>query len=105
VIIEIDPELLMALVNIVDGNVEVLEEGYSAIAVKAVRSAVNGLQVLVGGWCATIEFDDEEEVAVQIATDDPATCGHPRTLDLPGQLMCATCGASHNEDDTWSVWG
>lgn len=50
-----------------------------------------------------IVLADLEPTQNPIATDDPETCQHPRTFDLPGQTMCQTCGASELPDGTWKT--
>lgn len=50
------------------------------------------------------EGEDEDEGEVRVATQNSATCGHPNIYLLSAQTMCSSCGASQNDDESWSVW-
>lgn len=112
-IIDVEPDLMVALVATVNHALDTVialegEPGgdVTRSAMSSAKSAAVSLSILTNGW-----FDDgagsvfgEEEGEDREATRDPATCGHPTTLDLPGQKMCESCGASENPDGSWSVW-
>lgn len=101
-LIDVDPELLMSVVDTIEASLEVLDGDTPSPSLKAALAASRTLTVLVGGYFANTTLDDEE--VEKPATDSPETCGHPRTIELPGQTMCESCGASRNPDSSWSVW-
>ena len=50
------------------------------------------------------EVEGEGEGEMRIATQNSDTCGHPNIYLLSAQTMCSSCGASQNDDESWSVW-
>jgi hypothetical protein len=66
------------------------------LCTRAARAAVAAVTVVAEA------SPDDFALDTPVGTTDPATCGHPETFDLPGQIMCASCGAS-KVGDGWAV--
>lgn len=109
-LIDVDIDLALSLVETVALSLDTLhacidEPGdVRELAIRAATAATHGLSIMTGGWVGELEAEIEE-LTQPVATDDPATCGHPRPhFDLPGsQKMCRSCGASEVGDGIWTV--
>jgi hypothetical protein len=112
IVVETDPDLLIAqLVALSEALVAMntlVEETESPVLIAqhhSAKAAANALFVMIEAWdLGSVPGDEDDEDGQRPATKDPETCGHPQHFNLPGQTMCASCGASQFEDRSWGVW-
>lgn len=119
-IIDVDPELLIVLVETVASSIETIgscldEPGdCRSSALRTGERAVAALQVVTAEW---VDLLDQQVAMADTAReagepeqhrendDDPEMCGHnPPYFDLPGQTMCQSCGASRLIDGDQTTW-
>jgi hypothetical protein len=104
VIVDVDEELLTAqLVTAIKALEDPIDPATARAALTAVAIMVDHWENLSGEDDGGVEEADLLPPPL-VATKDPTTCGHPNIYNLPSQIMCVSCGASQNPDETWSVW-
>lgn len=96
--------LVVAISEAIEGALCCLEEAAQSAATIGAEACLRSARATIAALADVVEPPGTIADPLPPNSDDPATCGHnPPYIDLPGQTMCSTCGASLTEDGQWIV--
>lgn len=106
-IVDVDVELveaqLLALSRASSAMLIHSDRGEDQLMVELAGAVASSAHALIMMFDAQESIDSADGVpASKPDTDDPETCGHSMYFELPGQMMCRTCGASRTAEG-WVV--